>query len=90
MGRTSIIITSHNRPRLLVRAVESARLAGGDLEIVIVDDASIDETARVCQTRLRPLTLALIMRDRMQRLSTSNSSHLQVGAQANRRLQKLN
>jgi len=50
MRRTSIIITSHNRPRLLVRAVESARLAGGDLEIVIVDDASNDETAQVCQT----------------------------------------
>jgi glycosyltransferase involved in cell wall biosynthesis len=50
MSRTSIIITSHNRPRLLARAVESARLAGRDLEIVVVDDASTDETAQVCES----------------------------------------
>ena len=104
MGRTSIIITTHNRPRLLVRAVESAHLAGSDLEIVIVNDALIWQSARsvrwgdlrqplwnlVQLPRLHPLTLALIMRDRMQRLSTSNSSRFEVGAQANRRFQKLN
>ena len=49
MPRGSIIITTHNRPRLLPRAVESARAAGTDIEIVVVDDASSDETAQVCR-----------------------------------------
>ncbi|ETW92196.1 MAG: hypothetical protein ETSY1_44730 [Candidatus Entotheonella factor] len=35
---------------MLPRVVESARKAGEDVEVVIVDDASIDETAKVCQT----------------------------------------
>jgi len=39
--------------------------------------------------RLHRLTLALIVNDRTQRISTRNRSRLQVGAQANRRLQKL-
>ncbi|HEX7317721.1 MAG TPA: glycosyltransferase family 2 protein [Pyrinomonadaceae bacterium] len=46
----SIIITTHGRPRLLPRAVESARLAGRDPEIVVVDDASTDETSEVCRS----------------------------------------
>lgn len=50
MQRVSIIITTHNRPRLLPRAVESARLSGGDTEIVVVDDASTDETVEVCRS----------------------------------------
>ena len=49
MPLTSIIITTHNRPQLLVRAVESARAAGKNIEIVVVDDASTDETGRVCR-----------------------------------------
>ncbi|HVG32526.1 MAG TPA: glycosyltransferase family A protein [Pyrinomonadaceae bacterium] len=49
MPRASIIITTHNRPHLLPRAVESARLAGSDVEIIVVDDASTDETAKVCR-----------------------------------------
>ncbi len=49
MTKASIIITTHNRPRLLPRAVESARAAGSDVEVVVVDDASTDETAAVCQ-----------------------------------------
>ena len=49
MTKISIIITTHNRPRLLPRAVESARRAASDVEIIIVDDASTDETAQVCQ-----------------------------------------
>jgi glycosyltransferase involved in cell wall biosynthesis len=49
MPRASIIITTHNRPHLLPRAVESARLAGSDVEVIVVDDASTDETAAVCQ-----------------------------------------
>jgi glycosyltransferase involved in cell wall biosynthesis len=47
--KASIIITTHNRPHLLPRAVASARAAGSDVEIVVVDDASSDETAEVCQ-----------------------------------------
>jgi glycosyltransferase involved in cell wall biosynthesis len=48
MAATSIIIPTHNRPHLLPRAVESARAAGTDVEIIVVDDASQDETASVC------------------------------------------
>lgn len=48
--KASIIIATHDRPQLLPRAVESARAAGTDVEIVVVDDASTDETARVCQS----------------------------------------
>ena len=50
MPRTSVIITTHNRPHLLPRAVQSAQAAGDDVEIVIVDDASTDHTAQVCQS----------------------------------------
>jgi len=47
-AKVSVIIATHSRPHLLRRAVESARLAGGDVEVVVVDDASTDETAEVC------------------------------------------
>ena len=50
MPRTSVIIPTHNRPELLPRAVESAQLAGRDLEVVVVDDASTDQTASVCRS----------------------------------------
>jgi len=50
MQSVSIIITTHNRPGLLLRAVASARLAGRDPEIVVVDDASTDETGEVCRS----------------------------------------
>src|SRR6266487_3372048 len=49
MPSASIIIPTHNRPHLLPRAVESARAAGTDVEIIVVDDASVDETALVCR-----------------------------------------
>lgn len=49
MPSASIIIPTHNRPHLLPRAVASARAAGRDVEIIVVDDASVDETAQVCQ-----------------------------------------
>jgi len=45
----SVIIPTHNRPQLLPGAIESARAAGTDIEIVVVDDASVDETAEVCR-----------------------------------------
>jgi len=49
MPRVSIIIPTHSRPQLLPRAVESARVAGTDVEIIVVDDASRDETPSVCR-----------------------------------------
>ena len=49
MPRSSIIIATHSRPRLLPRAVESARAAGVDVEVIVIDDASADETADVCR-----------------------------------------
>lgn len=51
MTKVSIIIPTFNRCALLPRAVESARHAySGPVEIVIVDDASTDETANLCVT----------------------------------------
>ena len=50
MPRASIIIATHSRPQQLPRAVESARAAGREVEIVVVDDASSDETAEVCRS----------------------------------------
>jgi hypothetical protein len=49
MPNVSVIIPTHNRPHLVARAVESARLSGKDVEVIVVDDASMDETAAVCQ-----------------------------------------
>lgn len=49
MPRASIIIATHSRPHLVLSAVESARASGRDVEIVVVDDASSDETASVCK-----------------------------------------
>jgi glycosyltransferase involved in cell wall biosynthesis len=49
MSLTSIIVTTHNRPQLLQRAVESALAAGTNVEVVVVDDASTDETAAICK-----------------------------------------
>lgn len=49
MATVSIIITTHNRPHLLPRAVDSARESGSDVEIVVVDDASSDQTAKICR-----------------------------------------
>jgi glycosyltransferase involved in cell wall biosynthesis len=50
MPRASVIITTHNRPDLLPRAIESARAAGEEIEIVVVDDASSDQTAEICKS----------------------------------------
>jgi len=49
MARISVIIPTHSRPHLLPRAVESALAAGTDVEVVVVDDASTDETAEACR-----------------------------------------
>lgn len=48
MARVSVIIPTFNRPDLLPRSVESALRAGSDVEVVVVDDASVDKTASVC------------------------------------------
>lgn len=48
--QASIIITTHNRPHLLPRAIQSAREAGTNLEVVVVDDASADHTAEICRS----------------------------------------
>ena len=50
MPRISVVIPTHARPEQLRRSVESARNAGSDIEIIVVDDASTDETAAVCRT----------------------------------------
>jgi len=50
MPAISVIIPTHSRPHLLTRAVESARAAGTRVEIIVVDDASTDETAAVCKS----------------------------------------
>jgi len=49
MSLVSLIITTHNRPQLLPHAVQSARAAGADVEVIVVDDASTDRTAVVCR-----------------------------------------
>ena len=50
MPDVSIIIPTHNRPHLLPRAVESAQRAGRDVEVILVDDASTDATAKVARS----------------------------------------
>jgi glycosyltransferase involved in cell wall biosynthesis len=50
MSKVSVVIATHNRSALLRSAVASARAAGSDLEIIVVDDASTDDTPEVCAT----------------------------------------
>jgi hypothetical protein len=63
MPSVSVIIATHDRPRLLPRAVESAHAAGADVEVVVVDDASADETAAVCR-RLPGINYVRVERNR--------------------------
>src|SRR5438045_2348110 len=49
MPKVSLIITTYNRPRLLPRAVQSARLAGQDVEIIVVDDGATKEAFDLCR-----------------------------------------
>jgi glycosyltransferase involved in cell wall biosynthesis len=49
MAKVSLIIPTFSRPHLLERCVESVRRAGSGVEIIVVDDASTDETASVCR-----------------------------------------
>ena len=48
MPRVSIIIPTYNRAGLLPRSIKSALAAGDDLEVIVVDDGSTDETPQVC------------------------------------------
>jgi glycosyltransferase involved in cell wall biosynthesis len=48
--RASIIITTYNRPERLRRAIASAFTAARDAEIIVVDDASSNETAQTCES----------------------------------------
>lgn len=50
MPRVSVIIPTRSRPAQLTRAVKSAQAAGRDVEVVVVDDASTDETQAVCRS----------------------------------------
>ncbi len=50
MSKVSVIIPTYNRSHLLPRAVKSAQLAGSDVEVIVVDDASTDDTSQVCQS----------------------------------------
>ncbi|MCU1267022.1 MAG: glycosyl transferase [Acidobacteria bacterium] len=49
--KISAIIATRNRCAVLPRAIESARCAGSDVEIIVVDDASEDRTREVCEAR---------------------------------------
>lgn len=46
----SIIITTHNRRIMLQQAIESAFEAGPNIEVIVVDDASSDETEAFCRS----------------------------------------
>jgi len=46
--KISVVIPTYNRARLLPRAIESAQNAGSDLEVIVVDDCSNDDTPEVC------------------------------------------
>lgn len=49
MAEISVVIPTYNRAAWVGRAVRSAFRAGGDVEVVVVDDASTDETPEVCR-----------------------------------------
>jgi glycosyltransferase involved in cell wall biosynthesis len=49
MPKVSVIIPTHNRSHMLPYAVESAFNAGTDVEVIVVDDASTDETSEACK-----------------------------------------
>ena len=50
MPKVSVIIATRNRCTSLPHAIESARNASRDVEIVVVDDASHDQTPDICQS----------------------------------------
>jgi glycosyltransferase involved in cell wall biosynthesis len=60
MPSVSVVITTFNRVQLLQRAIESARQSGSDLELIVVDDCSTDNTTQFCKklSSLRYLRLS--------------------------------
>jgi hypothetical protein len=46
----SIIIPTRNRAQFLPRAIDSARRAASGVEIIVIDDASTDETRATCRS----------------------------------------
>ena len=66
--QVSVIITCHNYARYLSRAIRSVvnqTLDSKDYEIIVVNDASTDETGKVMKTysgRIKPLTLKTILK----------------------------
>src|SRR5688500_8141574 len=44
----SVVIPTRDRMHLLAQAITSAKAAGTDVEIIVVDDHSKDDTARLC------------------------------------------
>jgi len=67
MNKVSLIIPTFNRPQLLPRAVESARRTGCNVEVIVVDDASGDETSRVCAA-LPEIKYVRLDRNQLRRL----------------------
>lgn len=49
MPRPSVIILTYNRANLLSRAVANVWQAGTALEVIVVDNASTDNTPQVCE-----------------------------------------
>lgn len=49
MTQVSIIIPTYNRVAWLPQAIESAKSAGNDVEVIVVDNGSTDETPKVCR-----------------------------------------
>jgi glycosyltransferase involved in cell wall biosynthesis len=48
MPKITVVITTYNRAQLLARAIESTLNAASDVDVVVVDDCSSDETTAVC------------------------------------------
>ena len=48
LSGVSVVIVTHNRPRLLKRAIASVCATESVLEIVVIDNASTDETPELC------------------------------------------
>ena len=48
MSKVSVVITTYNRAHFLKRAIQSVLEAGSEIEVVVIDDCSTDETPDVC------------------------------------------
>lgn len=48
-GRVSFVIPTRNNARTIAACVASARLQGGDIEVIVVDNYSTDGTARIAR-----------------------------------------